>query len=127
METQTNDQSFRYTYSAKEQEEIMRIRKKYAPADEEDAMTRLRRLDQSAAKTASVASIATGVIGTLIMGVGMCCAMVWQGVWFIPGILIGLVGIAVLACAYPIYNRIVKKQREKLAPEILRLTDELMK
>ena len=43
------------------------------------------------------------------------------------GILIGAVGIVLVCVAYPLYNRIVKKEREKIAPEIIRLTDELMK
>lgn len=34
---------------------------------------------------------------------------------------------AIRALAYPIYLRTVKREREKIAPEILRLTDELMK
>ena len=36
---------FRYTYSAKDQEEIRSIRQKYVPR-EEDKMERLRRLDR---------------------------------------------------------------------------------
>jgi hypothetical protein len=32
-----------------------------------------------------------------------------------------------VALAYPLYNRVLKKQREKIAPEILRLSDELLK
>ena len=74
-----------------------------------------------------MASIIIGVIGALILGVGMCCTMVWQGVWFIPGVIIGLIGIAVVAAAYPIYSYVTKKEREKIAPEIIRLTDKLMK
>ena len=55
----------------------------------------------------------------------MC--MVAGGIWFVPGILIGIIGMAVLGAAYPIYNHVLKKEREKAAPEIMRLTDELMK
>ena len=121
-----NSSAFNYTYSAGEQEELKRIRQKYAPP-EEDKMELLRRLDRSVTEKGTVISIILGVLGTLIMGVGMCCAMVWQGVWFIPGIIIGLAGIGILASAYPVYNRVIKKEREKIAPEILRLTDELMK
>ena len=40
---------------------------------------------------------------------------------------VGLIGIAILSAAYPLYRRIVKKERERIAPEIIRLTDELMK
>ena len=72
-------------------------------------------------------SIVIGVLGTLIMGLGMSLAMVWQGMWFIPGIFIGLIGIGILAAAYPVYNHVIRKERERIAPEILRLTDELMK
>lgn len=121
-----NGSAFRYTYSAKEQEELKRIRQKYAPP-EENKMELLRRLDKSVYDKGAAASIIVGVTGTLILGVGMSCAMVWQGMWFIPGIIIGLAGIGILAAAYPVYNRVIKKEREKIAPEILRLTDELMK
>lgn len=37
------------------------------------------------------------------------------------------VGGILASLAYPIYNVIVKAKRKKLAPEIIRLTDELMK
>ena len=46
---------------------------------------------------------------------------------FIPGIIIGIAGIAGVGAAYPLYTRMVKKKRAELAPEIMRLTDELMK
>lgn len=119
---------FLYTYSATQQAEIKTIREKYAPpCGEEDKMERLRRLDRSVTKQATVVSLVVGVVSTLVMGFGMCCCMVWGGALFIPGILIGLVGIAGVCAAYPLYAHITKKQRERLAPEILRLTDELMK
>ena len=124
MENQDKEK-FSYTYSAKEQEEINRIRKKYMA--EENKMEQLRRLDAGVTEKATAVSIRVGISGALIMGIGMCCAMVWQGIWFIPGIVIGLVGIVVVAMAYPIYQKILKKEREKIAPEIIRLTDELMK
>ena len=131
-----NNETFNYTYSAKEQEEIKSIRKKYAaPEQTEDKMTYLRRLDGSVTKKASSVSLAFGVIGTLILGTGMSLAMtdigksinLTDGTTMLAGILIGLVGMALVGAAYPIYNRIVKKEREKIAPEIIRLTDELMK
>ena len=63
----------------------------------------------------------------MILGAGMSCCMVWTDALLIPGIVIGVIGMAVLAVAYPLYNRTLKKERERIAPEILRLTDELMK
>lgn len=126
MENMNEHEAFRYTYSAKEQEEVKKIRQKYIPK-EADKMEQLRKLDQSVTRKGTTASLAVGIVGALLLGIGMCCAMVWMGQWFIPGIIIGLVGIAVVSLAYPLYQRITKKEREKIASEIMRLTDELMK
>ena len=119
-----NNETFHYTYSAKQQEQIRQIREKYLPK-EEDKLERLRRLDASATRPGTIASIIVGTAGALLMGLGMSCTMVWSEQYFVPGIIIGLIGIAGICAAYPLYNRITKKRREKLAPEILRLTQEL--
>ena len=126
MENHQDKETFQFTYSAKEQEEIKNIRKKYI-APEEDKMGQLRRMDASVSQKGTVAALIVGIIGTLLLGIGMCCCMVWQREFFIPGIIIGVIGIAVLAAAYPLYNHVIRKEREKIAPEIIRLTDELMK
>ena len=128
--------TFNYTYSAKEQEEIKAIRNKYTPSEQtEDKMAQLRRLDASVTQKATVVSLIFGVMGTLIMGTGMSLAMTEIGkaiglggvMAMLMGIFIGIVGIVLVCVAYPIYNRILKKERERIAPEIIRLTDELMK
>jgi len=125
MET-NNNQSFQYTYSAKQQEEIKSIRNKYI-APEEDKMSLLRKLDNQVTRKATMNAIIIGVVGALLLGVGMSCVMVWAGGWFFPGIIVGVIGIAFVSLAYPLYNRILKQEREKAAPEILRLTEELLK
>ncbi len=124
-----NKETFAYTYSAQEQEEIRRIRDKYAPpSKEESPMDRLRRLDKSVTKGAGIVSMIVGIVSALIMGVGMCCAMLpgWEKL-FVPGIIIGVAGIIGVIAAYPIYTRMVKRKRASLAPEITRLSDELLK
>lgn len=121
-------ETFTYTYSAARQEELKRIREKYAPTtQEEDKMERLRKLDRDVTKPGLIAALTVGVVSTLVMGFGMCCTMVWGETLFVPGIVIGVIGIAGICAAYPLYIRVTKRQREKLAPEIMRLTDELMK
>lgn len=119
--------TFRYTYSAKEQEEVKRLREKYAPrpAEPEDKLTALRRLDEGVTQKAMTVSLTLGVISTLVFGTGMCCAMVWNNLFL--GIPVGLVGMLGVVLAYPLYNRILKKERARIAPEVLRLTDELLK
>ena len=129
-------ETFNYTYSAKEQEEIKAIRKKYAVQEKtEDKMEQLRRLDAAVTQKATSVSLVFGVIGALILGMGMSLAMtdigkiigLLGGMAMLIGILIGIIGIVLVSVAYPIYNAIIKKEREKIAPEIIRLTDELMK
>ncbi len=118
---------FNYTYSAAQQEEIKNIRKKYAPAPEEDKLTQLRKLDNGITQKVTAVALIAGILGVLILGIGMCCTMVWQGMWFVPGIIIGIIGLVPVCLAYPLFNHVLKKEREKIAPEVLRLTDELMK
>jgi hypothetical protein len=75
------------------------------------------------------------VIGTLVLGFGMSLIMteldevldINEEMAMVLGISIGIVGGIIASFAYPIYNAIVKTKRKKLAPEIIRLTDELMK
>ena len=124
MENKNN--SFQYTYSAAQQAEVEKIRKKYLPP-EEDKMEQLRRLDRSASQKGMIVALIVGIIGTLIMGTGLCCVLVWAGIWLVPGIIIGLAGITLLSCAYPFYVKVTEREWQKIAPEILRLTDELMK
>lgn len=120
-----NNERFTYSYSAKQQEEIYSIRQKYV-SKEENKMEQLRRLDQRATKLGTIISIAVGAIGTLTLGLGMTCILLWSNTLFIPGIVIGVIGLAGIGLALPIHNFITMKQREKLAPLIMKLTDELI-
>ena len=120
-----NDQVFRYTYSATRNDEVKKIREKYMPRPE-SKMEQLRRLDESATKKGLACSLTLGVISSLILGIGMCCTMLWGNALFIPGVIVGLVGIAGIALAYPLNHHLTKKERQRLAPEILKLTSELL-
>ena len=88
-------------------------------------METLRRLDRSAEMPGTIAAIVTGIIGSLILGVGMCCCLVWSGALFVPGIIVGILGMAILGFAYPVYKKVTKKERAKVAEQILVLSEEL--
>jgi len=120
-----DNKTFTYMYSAKQQEEVKSILQKYIPK-EEDKLEQLRRLDKSAESRGTFISILVGTIGALLLGLGMSCTMVWKDTLMLPGIVIGVIGLAGVALAYPLFHSITKKQREKLAPEIMRLSQELM-
>lgn len=117
-------ESYEYTYSSQQQKEVEAIRKKYLPK-EEDKMEMLRSLDRKAEKPGCIASIVLGVVGSLVLGVGMCCCMVWGGILFIPGIIIGILGMVLAGLAYPVYRKITTEKRALYAEQILALTREL--
>ncbi len=128
---------FNYTYSAKEQAELKKIRDKYladTKLNELDKMEQIRRLDNSVVRGATVFALCLGIIGTLIMGFGMSLIMTSMKEFFgldiktamIVGIVIGVVGVVAVVMSYPLYHFITEKKRKKVAPEILRLTEELL-
>ena len=123
----SENKSFNYTYSSSQQSEIDEIRRKYLPKEpkEEDKLEKLRRLDKSAEQKGTIASMIIGIVFTLIFGLGICCVLEWG--LFAVGIVLGIVGMAGIIAAYPVYKKVTEIQRAKIAPEILRLTDELKK
>ena len=122
--------TFRYSYSSSLQEELKDIKKKYAgqpESQEEDQLELLRKLDKSSTRKSTIVSIVMGAAGCLIMGIGMCCTMVWAAAMFLPGIIIGVIGIAMMAAAYPVYVRITKRERARIAPQVLDIIEKLSK
>lgn len=116
--------NFSLDYSAKQQQEIDSIRKKYLPK-EEDKMELLRQLDKSTEKPGTAMAIVLGVVGSLLLGAGMSCIMVWADKLFVLGIIVGVIGIGVASMAYPVYCKLTNKQREKVAEQILALSEEI--
>ncbi len=126
--------SFKYNYSAKEQAELKKIREKYTKdksTHEISTIERVRQLDKKVTDKASVISLCIGIISALILGFAMSLIMTDIGDIFnieivlIPGIIIGCIGIAGLLSAYPIYQKVLIIERKKIAPEIIKLTDEI--
>ena len=120
------ENTFSYKYSAKEAKEIQEIRNKYLPQGE-SKLDELKRLDRVVQNSGVVEALCIGIGSLLIFGLGMCLAMqvVGNGAWIIAlGILLGMIGMAV---SYPIYRAIYRKTKEKHAPRILELAEELSK
>lgn len=116
---------FIYQYSATQSKEAERIRSKYLPR-EESKIHRLRRLDRRAQSAGMIQGLTVGIIGSLIFGIGICF-----GLDVLPGadwltLLFFILGTVVMLPAYPVYRIISRKTKERLTPEILRLSDELI-
>ena len=117
-------ENFHYSYSAEKQNEIEAIRKKYLPREEqEDKLEQLRRLDAGVTTPGLITSMALGIVSALVFGVGMCCFLVWNR--FALGALLCVVGVVGMLAAPWLYRRLVEKRKQQIAPEILRLSDEL--
>ena len=125
---------FSYTYSAEEQAELKKIRDKYVQK-EESKFERLVRLDKKVTEKATVVSLILGIVGILVLGFGMSLCMSNlssilgsnEDKAIIIGVIIGVFGGIIAGIAYPVYRFVEKNEKERLAPEIIRLTDELMK
>ncbi len=100
--------------------------KKYLP-QEEDKMETLRKLDKSVELSATMTAVLIGLVGTLIFGAGMSISFVRGGQMMLIGIGVGLIGIVIMAAAFPVYKTTLRKRREKIAPQIIELSKELLK
>ena len=111
--------------SAKQNKEIENIRNKYLPR-EESKIERLKRLDRRVQNAGFIESLSVGIVGCLIFGIGMCFGLdVFEGADWLS-LLFGGIGTLVMIPAYPVYKRIARKTKAELAPEILRLSDEII-
>ncbi len=101
------------------------IRANYVP-HEQTKLDKLRKLDKKVSRPAEIFAYTFGVIGALVLGVGMCLAMKILGDLMPLGIVIGIVGIAMVSVNYFIYNKILNKRRKKFEKQVLSLSDEVI-
>lgn len=115
------------TNKQQEVRQISEIRSRYAAKNvSEEKIDTLKKLDRRARRPAEIFAYSFGTCGALVLGVGMCLAMGIIGNLMPLGIVIGVLGIGMVTVNYPIYKRILSKRREKYAPEIVALSDELL-
>lgn len=115
---------------------VQKIRTQYTEK-EHTALDALRTLDKKVKRPANVFAYTFGTIGALVMGSGMSLTMdviepgAYLGItigenMMLPGILIGLVGIAMVSLCYPIYRKLLAVRRKKYAGQIIELSDRVM-
>ena len=119
-----HENTFSYTYSAKENQEVLSIRKKYMPQPE-NKLEELKRLDTLVQHSGVTEGLCAGISGALIFGLGLCLAMEVIGhmVWL--GIILGLIGMAGMIAAFPVYRKTYAKVKAKHTPRILQLAADL--
>lgn len=123
----SQDTTFSYRYSAKENSEVQEIRKKYLPQSE-SKLEELKRLDRMVQNSGMLESLCIGVGGFLLFGLGICLAVqvIGNGVISVVfGVLLGIFGAVAMFIAYPVYRLFFNKTKKKYVPRILQLTEEL--
>ena len=89
----------------------------------------LKKLDAKAKMPANVFSYTFGIIMSLVLGVGMCLTLKVIGdgsqLWFILGIVIGVIGIAGVSINYPIYKKLIQIGKNKYGNDIIELAKQI--
>jgi hypothetical protein len=93
----------------------------------------LRALDAKVKRPATVFGYVFGSISAIIMGAGMSLVMTEIGAMIgltntmVPGIIIGIVGMVMSLLNYPLFKKMLNARKKKYAPEILKLSEKIMK
>lgn len=110
---------------------VQKIRSEYTEKQHTE-LDALKALDARVKRPANVFGYAYGSIGAIVMGAGMSLIMTDIGTVIgvtnamIPGIAVGIVGMGMALTTYPIYKKILSKRRAKFAPQILKLSENLV-
>ena len=110
---------------------VQKIRTQYTEKEHTQLDT-LRELDTKVKRPANVFAYIFGSIGAIIMGAGMSLVMTEIGAilgignTMVLGIIVGVVGLVMALINYPIFKGILNSRKKKYAPQILKLSEELM-
>ena len=111
---------------------VQKIRSQYTEREHTE-LDALKALDAKVKKPANVFGYLYGGIGAIVMGAGMSLVMTDIGAMLgmtetmIPGIALGVVGLAMSCTTYPIYKKILNFRKKKYASQILELSERVMK
>ena len=110
---------------------VQKIRTQYTEKQHTE-LDALKALDAKVKRPANVFGYTYGSVGAIVMGTGMSLvmtdigAMVGMASAMVPGIAIGVVGMAMALSTYPIYKRLLRARKKKYAAEILKLSEKIV-
>lgn len=119
---------FEYNYTAPTKDirdEVESIKSQYEEISENDKLIKLRELNNKVKNIPKIWAICFGIIGTLFFGAGLSFFLELKDYWYF-GIPCSIIGIILIALAYPIYNIMYKKAKNKYKEEIIRLSNEIL-
>ena len=111
---------------------VQKIRTQYTEKQHTE-LDELKALDAKVKKPANVFAYTYGSVSAVVMGSGMSLVMTDIGATIglasamVPGIAIGVVGMGMALSTYSIYKKMLNSRKKKYAPEILKLSEKIMK
>lgn len=102
-----------------------KIRAQYV-GGEQSELYELKMLDKKVKRPAKLFAYIFGTLGALVLGTGMSLSMKIIGNAMLPGIAIGLVGIAMVSVNYKLYSLILAKRRAKYADKIIKISNKII-
>lgn len=107
---------------------VKQIKEGYEPK-EATKYDELIKLNRKVELPAYIFAYTFGVIASLILGIGMCLAMQVIGTGtplMVLGIIVGIIGIALVSVNYPIFKSIMASRKKKYADKVIALSNELL-
>lgn len=93
------------------------IANEYTPKDT-SKIIKLKKLDKKAKQGANIFVYSFGILSTLIFGFGMCLSMKVieneSTAATVLGIIIGIIGIVLISVNYPIYKKLLEKEKRNM-------------
>ena len=110
---------------------VQKIRTQYTEK-EHTRLDELKALDRKVRRPANLFAYGFGAVSAIIMGCGMSLVMTDIGASvgiadpMVPGIAVGVAGLALSILNYPIYKSILNARRKKYAGRIMELSDRIL-
>lgn len=110
---------------------VRKIRTQYTEKQHTE-LDELKALDRKVRKPANIFAYIFGSVSALIMGTGMSLVMTDIGETIgvsdpmLPGIVVGVIGMAMAIVNYPIYKKILGSRKKKFASKIIAISDKIM-
>ena len=110
---------------------VQKIRTQYTEKQHTE-LDALKELDARVKRPANVFAYVYGCVSAIVMGAGMSLIMTDIGTAvgladaMVPGVIIGVVGMAMALTTYPIFKGIRNARKKKYAAEILKLSEKIL-
>lgn len=112
-------------YQDNDKQLVQQIRSQYEDKGT-SKLEQLKKLDRKIKLPAEIVAYTIGIIGSLVLGIGLCLAMKVIGNIMPLGIVIGCVGIIMVSINYFIYKQIVSIRKRKYGNAVIELADEML-